>query len=162
MNSEQLNVDNNLKVNNDLCSEKIPLYTNSEITVENTDNKQSWKLGTEKVITEPTINLKNYYNEVLKDKNTVDSIIDKYLKVTPIKLYYTETRITCLSSCITSNTKTWLSNKILEKCVKNRIMGTVEFQIDGKFNRYIPQELLRKQYIEDFIDVEGMQAYLDV
>lgn len=35
-------------------------------------------------------------------------------------------------------------------------------QIDGKYNEFIPLELLRKQFIEDFLDFEGLKsAFLD-
>ena len=30
-------------------------------------------------------------------------------------------------------------------------------QIDGKYNEFIPLELLRKQFIEDYLDFEGLQ-----
>ncbi|KJS21841.1 MAG: hypothetical protein VR72_08580 [Clostridiaceae bacterium BRH_c20a] len=33
-------------------------------------------------------------------------------------------------------------------------------QISGKYNKFIPNELLRKQYIEDYIDVDDMQSGL--
>lgn len=33
-------------------------------------------------------------------------------------------------------------------------------QIDGKYNEFIPQELLRKQFIEDYLDLEGLKEYM--
>jgi len=37
-----------------------------------------------------------------------------------------------------------------------------EVQIKGKFNEFIPPELLKKQYIEDFLDVNGLKKNLEV
>lgn len=34
-------------------------------------------------------------------------------------------------------------------------------QINGKFNRFIPKELLKKQYVEDFLDVDGLKKELE-
>lgn len=31
-------------------------------------------------------------------------------------------------------------------------------QIDGKYNEFVPQELLRKQFIEDYLDFEGLKS----
>jgi len=33
-------------------------------------------------------------------------------------------------------------------------------QVRGKYNEFIPQELLQKQYIEDFLDFDGLQKWL--
>ena len=33
-------------------------------------------------------------------------------------------------------------------------------EISGKYNDYIPRELLRKQYVEDYLDAEDMQRNL--
>ena len=33
-------------------------------------------------------------------------------------------------------------------------------QIDHKYNEFIPQELLRKQFIHDFLDLEGLKKDL--
>lgn len=30
-------------------------------------------------------------------------------------------------------------------------------QIDGKYNEFIPKDLLRKQFIEDYLDFEGLR-----
>ena len=30
-------------------------------------------------------------------------------------------------------------------------------QIEGKYNEFVPQELLRKQFIEDYLDFEGLK-----
>ena len=30
-------------------------------------------------------------------------------------------------------------------------------QIDGKYNEFIPSELLKKQFIEDYLDFEGLK-----
>lgn len=35
-------------------------------------------------------------------------------------------------------------------------------EIRGKFNDYIPKELLRKQYAEDFLDIESMKSGLEI
>jgi len=35
-------------------------------------------------------------------------------------------------------------------------------QIDGKYNEFIPFDLLRKQFIEDYLDFEGLKSALDV
>ena len=32
-----------------------------------------------------------------------------------------------------------------------------KIQIDGKYNEFVPQELLRKQFIEDYLDFEGLK-----
>lgn len=34
-------------------------------------------------------------------------------------------------------------------------------QIDGKYNEFVPQELLRKQFIEDYLDLQGLKRDLD-
>jgi len=34
-------------------------------------------------------------------------------------------------------------------------------QIDGKYNEFVPLELLRKQFIEDYLDFEGLKEALD-
>jgi len=34
-------------------------------------------------------------------------------------------------------------------------------QIDGKYNEFVPLELLRKQFIEDYLDFEGLNEALD-
>lgn len=127
--SKQLNVDDSLKANNDLCPENISLYTGSQIaevsTIANTNDFKMCTVNTIEVMTKPAVNpIISFYNEVLEGKNTIDSMIDKYLEVTPMVLYYSETTINCLSTCIKNNTKTWLSNMILEKRVRNRILET--------------------------------------
>ena len=33
-----------------------------------------------------------------------------------------------------------------------------KIQIDGKYNEFVPQELLRKQFIEDYLDFEGLKS----
>ena len=33
-------------------------------------------------------------------------------------------------------------------------------EISGKYNDYIPRELLRKQYVEDYLDTDDMQRNL--
>jgi len=33
-------------------------------------------------------------------------------------------------------------------------------QVDGKYNEFIPSDLLRKQFIEDFLDFEGLKQWL--
>lgn len=33
-----------------------------------------------------------------------------------------------------------------------------EIQIDGKYNEFVPKQLLRKQFIEDYLDFEGLKA----
>jgi len=33
-----------------------------------------------------------------------------------------------------------------------------EVQIDGKYNEFVPKQLLRKQFIEDYLDFEGLKA----
>jgi len=43
---------------------------------------------------------------------------------------------------------------------KNQFKLSDEIQIKGKFNAFIPKELLKKQYIEDFLDVEGLKKGL--
>ena len=32
-----------------------------------------------------------------------------------------------------------------------------EVQIDGKYNEFVPKNLLRKQFIEDYLDFEGLK-----
>ena len=34
-------------------------------------------------------------------------------------------------------------------------------QIENKYNEFIPQSLLRKQFVEDFLDFEGLKADLE-
>jgi len=35
-----------------------------------------------------------------------------------------------------------------------------KIQIDGKYNEFIPFHLLRKQFIEDYLDFEGLKEAL--
>lgn len=37
-----------------------------------------------------------------------------------------------------------------------------KIQINGKYNEFIPQDLLRKQFIEDYLDFEGLQEDMNV
>ncbi len=37
-----------------------------------------------------------------------------------------------------------------------------KIQIDGKYNEFIPLELLRKQFIEDYLDFEGLEDTLNI
>ena len=43
---------------------------------------------------------------------------------------------------------------------KNQFKLSDEIQIKGKFNAFIPKELLKKQYTGDFLDVEGLKKGL--
>jgi hypothetical protein len=35
-----------------------------------------------------------------------------------------------------------------------------DIQIDNKYNEYIPKPLLKKQFIKDFLDLEGLKAII--
>ena len=51
-----------------------------------------------------------------------------------------------------------LLNKICNQEVdKNIFELPKDIQIPYKYNQFIPSELLKKQYLEDYIDVVGMQ-----
>ena len=53
-------------------------------------------------------------------------------------------------------------NEIKIKSIDKYSLIQADAEIIGKFNQYIPKELLKKQYIEDFLDVEEMQTYLNI
>jgi ATP-dependent Lhr-like helicase len=35
-----------------------------------------------------------------------------------------------------------------------------DIQVDGKYNEFVPRDLLRKQFIEDYLDFGGLKAMI--
>jgi len=52
--------------------------------------------------------------------------------------------------------------EIKEEKIDKYALVNKHAEIGGKFNQYIPKELLQKQYIEDFLDIEDMQINLEL